>query len=250
MARIVSHGHANHVRALLRDLDRHCRTPLEVILTANTNNDLDLQRATLSHRLHVVVNDSPKGFGANHNSAFRQSAAPHFCVLNPDVRIHRDPWPELVNALADESIGVVAPLVTDAAGGVQQSFRRVMTPLVLVRRAIGRGNRIEYSPRRHIYPEWVAGMCMLFRRQVFSSIGGFDERYFLYCEDMDICCRLSLAGYKACVAGEVQIVHEGQYGSRHNLRHLAMHLHSLLLFYRSDAYRTWLKQRREKGSGR
>lgn len=47
-----------------------------------------------------------------------------------------------------------------------------------------------------IYPDWVGGMFMLFRRETFAQLGGFDQRYFLYYEDVDLCARLNLQGYK------------------------------------------------------
>lgn len=57
--------------------------------------------------------------------------------------------------------------------------------------------------------DWVAGTCMLVRRRAFEDVGGFDERFFLYCEDADLCLRLRRRGWRVCAAGDVRVTHVG-----------------------------------------
>lgn len=240
---IVSHGHGEFVRQLVEDLNACSNIPLEIYLTANGPDDAQLHAIRSVHPLRFVRNPKPRGFAENHNSNFYASLGQFFCVLNPDVRVARDSFEPLLSELSDPTVGVIAPITVNTSGKVQQSFRRVMTPLMLAQRAVGLGRNLDYEFVPRIHPDWVAGMFMLFRREVFDAIGGFDEGFFLYCEDMDLCCRLWLAGLKVRVLSSVRVVHGGQHSSRRSLKFFLLHLQSLGRFWRSRSYREFLAHR-------
>src|SRR5688572_20510107 len=196
---VVSHGHGGLIRDLLRDLAQASGVKLEVTVTLNVAEPLGLDRGESPYPLTIVENASPRGFGANHNAAFarREAGDGFFCVANPDVRL--EPWvlARLVETLAAHpSAAVVAPRVRDQAGRVQNSARRLPTPGRLLRRALKTLPRLDYAPGTGWrQADWVAGMFMVFPSRTFAELGGFDERYFLYYEDVDLCCRARLAGY-------------------------------------------------------
>jgi hypothetical protein len=77
------------------------------------------------------------------------------------------------------------------------------------------------------YPEWVAGMFMLFRREAFARLGGFDEGFFLYYEDVDICVRAWRQSLPVLVCPGVAVVHDARRDSHRSLRHLRWHLASI-----------------------
>ncbi len=85
-------------------------------------------------------------------------------------------------------------------------------------------------------PDWIAGMFMLFPRSVFEELHGFDERYFLYYEDVELCARLALAGYKRLVCSDVTVVHDARRSSHGSLRYAVMHLKSIIRFFSSNVY--------------
>ncbi|MFH0933988.1 MAG: glycosyltransferase family 2 protein, partial [Pseudomonadota bacterium] len=95
-------------------------------------------------------------------------------------------------------------------------------------------------------PDWLAGMFLVFPCAVFRELQGFDERYFMYYEDVDICVRLRLAGYRVRLCGGVAAIHEAQRSSHRNLRHLGWHMASMLRFFLSEPYR---RIRRTTGTG-
>jgi len=171
----------------------------------------------------VIVNASPKGFGANHNSAFARCRTPFFCVANPDVRLAGDPFPVLLSALTDERVAVAGPLVRAPDGGVEDSARRFPTPGTLVSKLFGGRRGPDYPINRGNVPvDWIAGMFMLFRSEAFAAIRGFDERYFLYYEDADICRRLRAAEREVLYVPAAEVVHDARRASRRNPR-LALH---------------------------
>jgi GT2 family glycosyltransferase len=79
-------------------------------------------------------------------------------------------------------------------------------------------------------PDWIAGMFMLFRSELFREVGGFDERYFLYYEDVDLCFRLRQHGYEVILVPDARAVHFAQRQSHRNLRYLLWHVRSLVRF--------------------
>jgi hypothetical protein len=117
-------------------------------------------------------------------------------------------------------------------GAIEDSARRFPTPFSILRKAFLHRAEIDYQIKDEtIYPDWVAGMFMVFPREVFTKLGGFDERYFLYYEDVDLCARLAIAGLRVVVCPGASAVHAARRESRRNLRYLRWHLSSMLRFF-------------------
>jgi GT2 family glycosyltransferase len=237
---VVSHGHGALVRDLLRDLGRATGVALEVTVTLNVKEALDLEPSGSPFLLTVVENPAPRGFGANHNAAFvRGRADGFFCVANPDVRLEPGVLSQLVQTLAAHpSAAVVAPRVRDQKGGLQNSARKLPTPQRLLRRAVRALPRLDYPPGatwRHA--DWVAGMFMVFPSRTFAELRGFDERYFLYYEDVDLCCRARLLGCDVLLDEAAFVTHDGLWHSHRNPRYLRWHLASMARFFTSRVYR-------------
>jgi N-acetylglucosaminyl-diphospho-decaprenol L-rhamnosyltransferase len=235
---VISHRQGRLVKALLEDLDRYCPGTCAVILTVNIPEELDLGTAGRRNPLTVVENAGPAGFAANHNAAFRSVHTPYFCVVNPDVRLNMNPFPVLTAVVEDERVGVVAPLVRNSTGTIENSARKFPTPKILARKALGfKSEPVPYEGAKLLEPDWVAGMFMLFRSDLYRTFGGFDEGYFLYYEDIHLCARLRVAGMRVVLEPKAEIVHDAQRASRHDLRHAWWHATSILRFFRSEAYR-------------
>lgn len=229
---VVSHGQGRLIAQLLDDLQKYCGTPLEVILTLNVPEPLPEGAARCRFPLQVIRNDRPKGFAANHNAAFRQARADYFCVLNPDVRLRQDPFPQLIGQLGEPRNGLAAPRVVNPEGHVEDSARSFPTPLKILRRALSGRASPEYPRSENVVsPDWVAGMFMLLRSTVYRAINGFDERYFLYYEDVDLCWRLRRSGYRVVLLPVVQVVHAAQRASHREFRYFRWHLSSMLRFF-------------------
>jgi N-acetylglucosaminyl-diphospho-decaprenol L-rhamnosyltransferase len=222
---VVSHAQAGLAARLLGDIVSLGRADFQVILTVNVPEPIPAG----AHE--VIVNQRPRGFGANHNAAFRRAGGEYFCVLNPDIRLPRDPFPALLETLRDPTVGIAAPRIVDAQGGTEDSVRKFPSVPSLLRKLVGARTAPDYVlGGDRVDVDWVGGMFMLFRRSAFERVGGFDERYFLYYEDVDICRRLHGAGYRVVATPRTQAIHEAQRASRHNPRHMAMHARSMLRY--------------------
>ncbi|MBZ0072524.1 MAG: glycosyltransferase family 2 protein [Burkholderiaceae bacterium] len=236
---IISHGHGALLPGLLEDLAA-CPEVSAVVLTRNIPEP-DIAFAQ-PERLTVIDNPRPKGFGTNHNAAFRAARTPFFLVLNPDVRLEGNPFPTLLACLEDERIALCAPAAVNPTGTMECSARQFPSPTDLMLKAFGRyDGHLQYAlgdpPRT---APWVAGMFMLIRSTDYAAIGGFDEGFFLYYEDVDLCARLWRSGQRVTLCPAVQVVHDARRASHRNLRHMGWHAVSMARYFRKYTLRPGL----------
>lgn len=226
---IVSHGQLELVRPLLEQLDHFSRAlTAKVVLTLNIPEPDLLAGASWGFEVERIENAVPLGFGANHNQAFDHCATPWFLVLNPDIRFDRDVLAPLIAQAAPDS-GLLTPRILEPGKSEPEQHRAIITPLEILRR-----RRPDYV--RPLVPDWIPGLFMLFRSEAYRQVGGFDERFFMYGEDFDICARTRLAGWKLQVAEDLTALHDARRASRTSLRHLYWHVTSLIKVWLSRPF--------------
>ena len=234
---IVSHRHGAMVSRLVCQLMRCCPEVTEIIVTHNVPEELS---AVPVAGVRYLENTEPRGFGENHNAAFRFATQPLFCVMNPDVEILENPFPGLIDVLGWHGVGIVAPLVRSSSGQIDDSIRRFPTIRSLIAKAVGLHDRRPYGEieeRAPFFAEWCAGMFMLFRKESFIHLGGFDERFFLYYEDVDICARAWLEGVQVVACPQVWVTHYARRDSHRHLFHFICHFNSLIRYFYKHAWR-------------
>lgn len=248
---IVSHGQAAMVSALLSNLARQTgASEHRYVITLNVPELIELEVPTTLPDVVVIRNATPTGFGENHNAAFKYCETPWFLVLNPDLKFHD---PLTVNALlaeaTDDCDGVLAPAIVDEHGCLSDAVRSNLTPWSIVLRVlkIGSARRLSGTLMGSGSFFWFSGMCLVLNAAAFRAIGGFDQRYFLYCEDYDLCARLYLAGYRLRPVSSVRVEHRAQRDSHRKMRWLYWHLKSLIRVWCSSVvWRIWLTQWQSK----
>ncbi len=234
---IVSHGQGVLVSDLLEDLVDFPEVS-SIILIQNISEDDISCPESIRGKVRTLRNRQPLGFAANHNQAFKLCESSLFAVLNPDIRLVDNPFPRLVQALLENGGGVIAPKVVNLSGQVEDSARYFPTPRRLLFKIFGLDDgRVILNGTGAQDVDWVAGMFLLFPARVFREIGGFDERYYLYYEDVDICSRLWIGGERVMLAPSVSVIHAAQRKSRRNLRYFMWHLCSMVRFLRIYAWR-------------
>lgn len=225
---IVSHGHGEMVWNLVRQTLNFPEVS-KIILTINIPEHVPNFNDS---KIEIVHNLLPKGFGANHNAAFDHIETDFFCVLNPDITFDVNPFTHLMQFFESPQVGLVAPLVLAPDGAPEDSMRHLLTPWSMIKRIlhINNGAYIVQKGSDHISPDWVAGMFMLFYSKAYRQLNGFDEKYFMYCEDADICARLWKAKYIIIGCLSTWVIHNAQRASRTSFKHLKWHIYSLLKF--------------------
>ena len=148
------------------------------------------------------------GFAFACNLGMALGRAPLVLFLNPDARIEPAELERLAAVLASEpGVGIVGPRSLEITGELSPSLRRVQdagstwAQALFLHRVLPWAkwaNETIWQPAAHervAYPDWLPGACLLGRRDLLERLGGFDEGFFLYCEDMDLCTRVWAAGY-------------------------------------------------------
>jgi len=228
---VVSHLQNGLVNQLVEDIQRHCIDTVTLVLTQNVPDSVSLSVAGISSRHKILVNEKPRGYGANHNAAFVHCRTPFFCAANPDIRLPSNPFPALTQALVDERVGVVGPLVRDPDGMVEDSARRFPTAGIMLRKLFGGRRGPDYPvDKGAVEVDWIAGMFMLFRSDTYRAVGGFDEAYFLYYEDVDLCHRLRKTGKSVIYNPAAEVIHDARRASRRDPRLALHHLASVVRY--------------------
>lgn len=244
---VVSHGHGPLLQQMLADLNALPDIAgTKVVVTLNLASETFDPGAYGALRLVVVRNERPLGFGANHNRAFAQCDTPWFAILNPDLRFTQPDCFARLLAAAGEHPGsaLLAPTIVNSNGTLEDAVRGNLTPLSVLRRRRLASTRLESHdatrprPGKPFY--WLAGMFLVARASAFAQVGGFDERFFLYCEDYDLSARLFNAGHSLVQVPTARALHDAQRDSRRSWRHLRLHVTSLAKVWASAAFwRVW-----------
>lgn len=206
-------------------------------------------------RVHYMFNGENLGFGKGHNRAFQAvPVEPELhLLLNPDVRFSHDVLPVLARLMrADPSIGAVMPRIVYPDGSLQRLCKLLPTPLdLIVRRFIPFAwvrHKINERYELHALPQdevvevpTISGCFMLVRAELFEMLGGFDERYFLYMEDVDLARRIGDHAKIAYIPG-VTVTHEYAKGSYCDCKLLRYHLGSALKYFNKWGW--WFDRKR------
>ncbi len=244
---IVSHAHGAMVSILAKQL-LALPEVAKLLITRNIPEDA---QALDDPRVTYIDNAKPKGFGANHNAAFTHCQTPFFLVLNPDVVLKLNPFPALLEALQLDRAGLVSPKATGVDGTMQDCWRHFPTLRGLIIKLLGTDDgsykSTSYASTSSAFPvDWVSGLCMLFPSTVFTRLNGFDESYFLYYEDVDICVRIWRSGYRVLACPSACLIHDGQRASRRNREHAKWHLMSMLKYFMKYWFRLPRKSQSRK----
>lgn len=232
---IVSHGHGSMMLSLVKQI-LSCQEVSQLVLTFNIPENFP---KLFDKRVLLIHNEFPKGFGENHNAAFHVCISPYFCVVNPDIELLDNPFSKMIQILNEKNIGIVAPLVKHPNGSLEDSMRIFLTPWTLFKRLIKVKERLNRFNASKIYlaPDWVAGMFMLFRSETFKKLGGFDERFRMYCEDADICTRSWKLNLKVVVCLSSSVFHIAQRESHRNIVYFFWHVRSIFRYFNKHLFR-------------
>jgi N-acetylglucosaminyl-diphospho-decaprenol L-rhamnosyltransferase len=222
---------------------------LDVVLVDNASTDGSTEGAARAHpSLRILRNRSNRGFAVAANQGVAATSAPFIFLLNPDAEIIGGSLPALVKVAADRpGAAILGPLVRNSDGSIQASARKVPDLLESLGHAFlgpfSPNNRFsraytmaewDRSSEREV--EWVSGCAMLVRREAFEAVGGFDDGYFMYVEDVDLCTRLRQAGWSVLFSPELEVVHETGVSARKRSRRLAFE-HSRSIYRYFSKYR-------------
>jgi N-acetylglucosaminyl-diphospho-decaprenol L-rhamnosyltransferase len=225
---------------------------VDVLVVDNASRDGSARAARRAHpAIRLIENSSNRGLSAAWNQGAALTDAPWICFLNPDTELWAGDLAAFVGAgEARPDVALLGPMIRNPDGSIYESGRGFPS----VGQAIGHAflgpvrpsNRFtrayrqaDWDRRSEREVEWVSGACLLLRRKVFDEIGRFDESFWLYGEELDLCTRLRDAGWKVLYDPRLEIVHEGGVSTgRSRATHL-QHSASIYRYYRKHRARGW-----------
>jgi N-acetylglucosaminyl-diphospho-decaprenol L-rhamnosyltransferase len=219
---IVTYNSARVIDRCLESLREHESDSVEVIVVDNASSDDTRERIEKRFpSVRLLTRPANEGLSAGINVGVAASHAPLVFLLNPDTHMTQP----VLSALADFvdrdiKMGAAGPKLLNEDGTLQPSCRRYPTLwLVFFHRTSGLNRLLPGNPVARDYlmsdfdhdserdVDWLSGAALMVRRSALEAIGGMDEGYFLYFEDVDLCHRLHDAGYRVVYYPKVELVH-------------------------------------------
>ncbi|MGI9080047.1 MAG: glycosyltransferase family 2 protein [Acidimicrobiales bacterium] len=215
----------------------------EIVVVDNDSDDGSQAAMAAVDDATFVPSGANLGFGSAANIGAAATSGRLLLIMNPDAVVVPGAVPALAAALdADDGLAVVGPRVENPDGTCYPSARRFPALGVAVGHAFlglvrpdnrftRRYKMLDVDRDRAADVDWVSGTCMLARRSAFEAVGGFDEAYFMYVEDVDLCWRLHRAGWRVGYEPRARVVHKvGASSDLAPYRMIAAHHRSLLRF--------------------
>lgn len=210
---IVSHNTRADLERCLQSLHQAPpRTSHEIVVIDNASEDGSVAAVESQWpAVRVIPLDSNVGFARANNAGFRQTQGELVLLLNSDTVVPAGSIDELARQIGElPGATIVGPRLVDGDGAAELSFGRMMAPFSELRQKLllraGQA-RIEEMTSRPQLVDWVSGACLLVRRGEAQAAGFFDERYFIYCEDVDFCAAIRARGGRAYFTPTAQVTH-------------------------------------------
>jgi N-acetylglucosaminyl-diphospho-decaprenol L-rhamnosyltransferase len=241
---IVNYNASGHLVECVRSL--HADGVTDIVVADNaSSDDVEVALASVHPRPVVVHTGANLGFGAGANRGVLATSTPLVAIMNPDVLVESGAIKALIEEFErDPSLAVLGPRVENRDGTLYPSVRtfpglldaagHAVFSLVAPQNRFTRRYRMldwDHAAARDV--DWVSGTFLVMRRSVFDELGGFDEAYFMYVEDVDLCRRASQRGGRVAYEPRARIVHAiGASSEQAPYRMILAHHRSLWRFSR------------------
>jgi len=235
------------LQSLLKDEGSRLESgEIEIIIVDNASTDGTAEMVNLEFpQVKLLVNSQNLGYTKANNIGINHSRGKYILLLNPDTVVHQGALQALIDcAESHPEVGIIGAKLLNPDGSVQRSARSFPDIGAGLFRNTFLGRLFPNNPfvRRYLladfgYDEvrevdWVSGAAMLVRRDLIERIGGLDERFWAYCEDVDLCWRAWQAGYKVLFCPNAFITHKvGRSSDQRLVPSLIQHHKSMWLFY-------------------
>lgn len=243
---IVNWNGSAYLDGLIQTIQREA--PAKIVVVDNNSSDSSITVLKKFSDIHVIENAENRGFGAAANQGIALSDTSNVLILNADVYAVPGSITALEKYLAENNdAGAVAPRLSFPDGSLQPSCRNFPTPftvflyLSFLDRILPTKYRL--SPKDHESTRSVQqpmGAAIMVRKKVLDQIGGFDETFFLYMEDVDLCERIIREGWKIYYYPAAEFIHDAGGSSRQDwYRSQKDFVRSARLYFRKKGYRAF-----------
>jgi hypothetical protein len=193
----------------------------EIIVVDNASNDGTVEMLEKYYpNIKYIKLTKNVGFQAGNNIGIKQARAKNILIINPDITITDDSIEKMFNFLKEHPwVGAVGPKIINPDKTVQSTCRKfynLFTPLYLrtIFKKTKKGKKIydeimmaNFDHNTNIQVDWLQASCIMVKKEILQKINYFDERFFLYIGDMDLCKKIYLAGFKVYYLAQACVIH-------------------------------------------
>lgn len=247
---IVNYNTADELRSCIRSVTKHTKEiNYEIIVVDNNSND---------HSKTMLEEDFPNvtsyflpynsGFSFANNYAMERSKSNYILLLNPDTELKENSFLKMYEFLDNNpAVGAVGPILTDQQGNIRLTFHKFpnikkhfieslnIRPLFR-RYSLTKEQNVLIAIEKPFEVDWISGGCFMVRRSIYDDIGGLDERFHLFAEDVDWCVRIKSTGWKVFCLSQIKIVHIGGVSTHRNFFRLVFNRYrSNLIFVKKHS---------------
>ncbi|MFZ2975159.1 MAG: glycosyltransferase family 2 protein [Candidatus Moraniibacteriota bacterium] len=238
---IVNYRSKTYLDKCLFSIDKHSfNEDLEIIVINNDQKEKLMDLVERYPRVKLYQNKKNMGFGAACNFGARKAQGEKLLFLNPDTQFLNNYIREiLIKIQKYQNVAIIGPrLITDEGKTQEWSTGKETNFIQIIKNNLWMTeSRYFWESKNDIFVDWVSGAAMFIKKDVFDKIGGFDEKFFMYGEDMDLCAQARELGYDILYSPELTILHSGG-KSRKSL------IKQKIQFFKSSLY--YLAKRRLK----
>lgn len=217
-------------------------------------NDLDYEFIVSSNSLYKPVqreavkelypdvkwsfNERNGGFAYGMNHGLKIASGDYLLIANPDLFLKEGLDKAIAFLKEHPEVGAIGPRILDEEGNVQDSARPYVTLSGWVRRQTKRvaGKDETYDLSRVKTVDWVIGACILMTREAYENVGGLDEHYFMYAEDLDVCTRIRQSGLEVVYYPPMVVEYKGTRSARHSWKYTKVFLKSHWYYWKKFGF--------------
>ncbi len=180
--------------------------------------------------LKLIENKKNVGFSKGNNIGAKIAKGEYLVFLNSDTEVRDDGLKGMINFLKSHTdVGILGGRLKNKDGSLQKSAGVFYTLSNVFLMLFGGEQFVRFSPKEIQEVDWVSGACFMIKKDLFSNLGGFDEHFFMYIEDMELCYRVKKMGYKVYFYPQANILHVGEGSSQRSFA--IIHIYKGLLYF-------------------
>lgn len=244
----------NCLDSILKSL-KHSKEYEIIIFDNNSTDDTIDTCESYNNSIRIICNTSNRGYSSSINKAIKKTKFQNILILNPDIVIMNHAIHNLHKALSIINAGIVGPKLLNSDGTFQLSSRRHFPTLGILLSYIFRLNRI--FPHSKLFGKYnytstdrniqldvdsTSGACMMFKKEIYNSVNGFDENFFMYFEDTDFCLRVKNKGFRVIYCPSAEVVHYNDYVDNYSAKifYFYQSFEKFIYKYKNKIYLGWL----------
>jgi len=234
---ILTYNSSQYIESLLQSLIKKYSSninakELEIIVADNKSLDDTLEKTDkYKEKVRIVENGGNLGYAKGNNLASKKANGEFLVFLNPDAKFIDGNLFDVISLFDDEDIGIIGGKIISLDGKKELSCGKFYNPLNILLLALGLEERlgVRFAPNKKQKVDFVSGGFLFIRKKLFERLNGFDENYFMYVEDSDLCYQAKKRGFKVLYSNKATVQHVGQGSS--NRTFAIVNIYKGLLYY-------------------